>query len=56
MLHTYLKHQDTQDVTSQVSRISRDRLVSAAVGAAVTLAALWLGLITAATVTVILRT
>jgi len=38
-----------------LSRISRDRLVSAAAGAAVTLAALWLGLITAAAVTVNLR-
>jgi len=38
-----------------LSLISRDRLVSAAAGAAITLAALWLGLITAATVTVILH-
>ena len=38
-----------------LSRISRDRLVSAAAGAAVTLAALWLGLITAAATTIILR-
>jgi len=39
-----------------LSPISRDRLVSAAAGAAVTLAALWLGLITAAAVTVIVCT
>jgi len=38
-----------------VSRISRGRLVSAAAGAAVTLAALWLALITAAAATIILR-
>ena len=38
-----------------LSRTSRDRLLSAAAGAAVTLAAPWLGLITAAAVTVILR-
>ena len=44
---------DTNEDT--VSRTSHDRLLSAAAGAAVTLAALWLGLITAAVVTVILR-
>jgi len=38
-----------------VSRTSRDRLLSAAARAAVTLATPWLGLITAAAVTVILR-
>ena len=38
-----------------LSRISRDRLISAAAGAAVTLAALWLGLITVAAATIILR-
>jgi len=38
-----------------LSRISRGRLVSAAAGAAVTLAALWLALITTATATIILR-
>ena len=38
-----------------VSRTSRDRLLSAAAGAAVTLAALWLALITAAAAMVILR-
>jgi len=38
-----------------LSRTSRDRLLSAAAGAAVTLAALWLGLITAAAVTIILH-
>jgi len=38
-----------------LSRTSRDSLLSAAAGAAVTLAAPWLGLITAAAVTVILR-
>jgi len=38
-----------------LSRILRDRLVSATAGATVTLAALWLGLIMAAAVTVILR-
>jgi len=38
-----------------LSRTSRDRLLSAAAGVAVTLAAPWLGLITAAAVTVILR-
>jgi len=38
-----------------MSRISRGRLVSAAASAAVTLAALWLALITAATATIILR-
>jgi len=37
-----------------LSRILRDRLVSATAGATVTLAALWLGLIMAAAVTVIL--
>jgi len=40
---------------TQLSRTSRDRLLSAAAGAAVTLAALWLALITAAAATVILR-
>ena len=39
-----------------VSRTTRDRLLSAAAGAAVTLAALWLALITAAAATVKLRT
>jgi len=39
-----------------VSRISRSGLLGPAVGAAVTLAALWLGLITAAAATIILRT
>ena len=39
----------------RVSRTSRDRLLSAAAGAAITLAALWLALITAAAATVILR-
>ena len=38
-----------------MSRTSHDRLLSAAAGAAVTLAALWLALITAAAATVILR-
>jgi len=38
-----------------LSRTSRDRLLCAAAGAAVTLATPWLGLITAAAVTVILR-
>jgi len=38
-----------------LSRISRDRLVSTAAGAAVTLAVLWLGLITAAAAAVLLR-
>jgi len=38
-----------------MSRTSRDRLLSAAAGATVTLAALWLALITAAAATVILR-
>jgi len=38
-----------------LSRISRGRLVSAAAGATVTLVALWLALITAATATVMLR-
>ena len=38
-----------------LSRISRSRLVSAAAGAAATLVALWLALITAAAATVILR-
>ena len=38
-----------------VSQISRGRLVSAAAGAAVTLAALWLTLITAAAAMIILR-
>jgi len=42
----------TGDVLSQ---ISRGRLVSAAARATVTLVALWLALITAATATVILR-
>jgi len=37
------------------SRISRGRLVSATAGAAVTLATLWLALITAAVATIILR-
>jgi len=41
----------TEDV---LSLTSRDRLLSAATGATVTLAATWLGLITAAAVTVIL--
>jgi len=45
----------TQTYVLQLSRISRGRLVSAAAGAAVTLAALWLALITAATATVLLR-
>jgi len=40
---------------ASMSRTSRDRLLSAAAGAAVTLAALWLALITAAAATVILR-
>jgi len=39
----------------QVSRIWRDRLLSAAAGAALTLATLWLILVSAATATVILR-
>jgi len=38
-----------------LSRTSRDRLLSTVAGAAVNLAALWLDLITAATVTIILR-
>jgi len=38
-----------------MSRISHGRLVSSAAGAAVTLAALWFALITAAAATVILR-
>jgi len=37
------------------SRISHDRLVSAAARATVTLAVLWLGLVSAAAATVILR-
>jgi len=40
---------------SLVSRISRNGLLGTAAGAAVTLAALWLGLITAAAAMVILR-
>ena len=40
---------------NRLSRISHDRLVSAAAGAAVTLAVLWLGLITAAAAAVLLR-
>jgi len=46
------------DVLSErklLSQISRGRLVSAADGAAFTLVALWLALITAAAATVILR-
>jgi len=39
-----------------LSRISRGRLVSTTAGATVTLAALWLALVTAAAATVILRT
>jgi len=39
-----------------VSQILRGRLVSAAAGAAVTIVALWLALITAATAMVILHT
>ena len=46
---------DTSEPQGKMSRTSRDRLLSAAAGAAVTLAALWLALITAAVVTVILR-
>jgi len=38
-----------------LSRISRDRLVSAAAGAAVILAILWLGLVSTAKAVVILR-
>jgi len=41
--------------TPLLSRTSHDRLLSATAGAAVTLAALWLALITAAAATVILR-
>jgi len=43
-------------VLLRLSRISLDRLVSAAAGAAVTLAIQWLGLVSAATVAVIFRT
>ena len=42
-------------LTANLSRISRDRLVSAAAGAAITLTALWLGLITIAAAAIILR-
>jgi len=50
------KARQAEQEVHQVSRISCDRLVSAAAGAAVTLAVLWLGLVLAAAATVILHT
>jgi len=49
------KKQSSTPPPLRVSRISRGRLVSAAAGAATTLVALWLTLITAAAATVILH-
>jgi len=50
------KARQAEQEARQVLRMSCDRLVSAATGAAVTLAVLWLGLVFAAAAAVILHT